>query len=282
MLDRGAVKRALLAPGAFDFDPAEALRILGSSGPPPWILCEEELSGNPHSGGLMGLVPKEVAHRLRAVLPGAAIVILLRHPLDAVAACYAQYLRQGGTHRPRRYVFPHEGRKGFRASPWKAPAFRLGHFDYAALVGLYDALFGRENVQVFLYEELRADPLGFLAEFVRRTGLEVDPGELVGPRENPSWGRRLLPLARAVNHLGTRNVADKRSVVNLLPDALRRGLLEALNRPWLAGAPPDPRRLLGEPLAAAIEARCAAGVRRLAAERDLPLARHAYPGARPA
>jgi hypothetical protein len=278
LVDRALVKRAFLAPGAFDFDPARALRTLAAAGPPPWILCEEELSGNPHAGGLLGLVPKEAARRLRAALPEAAVVICLRRPLDAVAACYAQYLRQGGTHRPRRYVFPHEGERGFRAAPWKAPAFRLEHFDYAPLVGLYDALFGRENVHVFVYEELRADPAGFVAAFARRLGLglEVDPAELAGPRENVSFGRRLLPVARALNHLCARNVADKRIAASILPDAVRRGLLEALNRPWLAGPPPDPERLLGAPLAAAIAERLAAGSRRLAAERDLPLARWGY------
>jgi hypothetical protein len=277
LLERRIVKEAFLAPCAFDFDPARSLRVLAAAGPPPWILCEEELSGNPHAGGLMGLVPREVAQRLRAALPDAAVVIFLRHPVDAIAACYKQYLRQGGTHRPRRYLFPHEGQRGFRAAPWKAPAFRIEHFDYAALVGCYDALFGRESVHVFLYEEFRADAAGFLAGFAARLGLEVDPRDLAGPRENVSWGRRLLPLARAVNHLCARNVADKRYVANVLPDAARRGLLEALNRPWLAGPPPDPLHLLGAPLVAAIRERLAPGNRRLASERGLPLARHGYP-----
>ena len=279
LVDRAAVKQAFLAPGAFEFEPEAALRILAEAGPPPWILCEEELSGNPHSGGLLGLLPKEVAQRLRATLPDAAVVIFLRHQLDAIAASYKQYLRQGGTHAPRRYAFPHEGRRGFRAAPWKAPSFRLGHFDYAALVRCYDALFGREKVHVFLYEEFRADAPGFLDAFGKRLDLDVDPAELAGPRENVSWGRRLLPLARGLNRLSARNVADKFYVANLLPDALRRGLLEALNRPWLAGPPPDPRALLGEPLAAALQERFAAGNHRLAAERGLPLARYAYPGA---
>jgi hypothetical protein len=280
-VERAAVRRAFLAPGPFDFDPAEALRVLASAGSPPWILCEEELSGNPHAGGLMGLVAKEMAERLRAAFPDAAIVVFLRRQHEAIAACYAQYLRQGGTHGPRRYAFPHEGRRGFRAAPWKAPAFRLGYFDYAALVKHYDARFGRERVHVFLYEELRADPAGFLAGFAARLGLalDADPRELAGPRENVSLGRRLLPLARALNHFSARNVADKRVVAPLLPDRVRRALLEALNRPSLAGAPPDPRRLLGPALADAIAERFAAGNRRLAAERGLPLGRHGYPGA---
>lgn len=277
-VDREWVKQALLAPGAFDFDAEAARRTLARAGAPPWILCEEELSGNPHSGGLMGFVPREVAHRIHAALPDAAIVIFLRHQVEAIAASYKQYLRQGGTHRPRRYVFPHEGRRGFRAAPWKAPAFRLGHFDYAALVRCYDTLFGRENVHVFLYEDFRADPVAFLGAFGKALDLDVEPSGLSGPRENVSWGRRLLPLARLVNRLSARNVADKAYVANLLPDALRRGLLEALNRPWLAGPPPEAPALLGEPLLAEIRAAFAAGNRRLASERGLPLARHAYPG----
>lgn len=277
-LDRERVKRAFLAPGAFEFDAEAARCTLAAECPPPWILCEEELSGNPHAGGLMGLLPKEVAHRLRATLPDAAIVIFVRQQVDAIAASYKQYLRQGGTHAPRRYLHPHEGRRGFRAAPWKAPSFRLGHFDYAALVGCYDALFGRANVHVLPYEEFRADAAGFLRAFGERLGVDVDPSGLGGPRENVSWGRRLLPVARALNRLSARNVADKAYVANLLPDALRRGLLEACNRPWLAGPPPDSRALFGEDLVAEMHERFAAGNRRLAAERGLPLARHGYPG----
>src|SRR5262249_14689226 len=109
-------------------------------------------------------------------------------------------------------------------------------------------------------------------------GFEVEADPAAGPRENVSWGRRLLLPARLVNRFCARNVGDKQVAVSLLPDALRRGLFEALNRGWLAGAAPEAEKLLGPDLVAEIHARCAAGNRRLAAERGLPLARHGYPG----
>lgn len=277
-LDRRLVLGALVEPTAFAFEPARALAALEETGlEPPWILSHEELSGHPHVGGLMGLVGKEVAERIRATLPDAAIVVFLRHQVEAVASCYKEYVHTGGTHRPRRYVFPHAGQPGSFASAYKAPRFSLDHFDYARLVGHYDRLFGRENVHVFLYEDLRADRDTFLKDYAVRLRFELDGAPIDPEPVNVSYGRRLIPLARWINRLSARNVVDKRYWADVLPHRARVELLAWLNRRLPAGRPPDSRQLLGEDVVAAIYERCAEGNRWLV-ERGLDLTRPAYPG----
>jgi hypothetical protein len=276
---RDAVLRALVEPSAFAFDPARARAQLAATGlEPPWIVSHEELSGHPHVGGLMGLVARAVAERVRAALPDARIAIFLRHQVEVIASCYKEYVHTGGTHRPRRYVLPHERQKGSFASPFKAPRFSLDHFDYAGLVGHYDRLFGRERVHVFLYEDFTADPASFLERYAARLGFELDARPLDPTPVNVSYGRHLIPFARWINHFSARNVVDKRTWLDVLPHRARVRLLDRLNRSPLAGAPPDARALLGREVVEAIERRHAEGNRRLVEERGLGLSRYAYPG----
>lgn len=280
-VDRRLVAEALLGPSALHFDPAAAReRLLAEAGPHTrLVLCHEELSGNPHSGGLHGCLAKEAAERLHAVLPDSDVVILVRHQLQMIAAVYKQYVRIGGTHRPERYLHPGRRRAGAFARAYKMPLFSFDHFDYAALVGHYEALFGRERVHVFAYEEFREDPRGFLRRFGETLDLAVGRESPSTAPANVSYGARVLRLARLLNRLTAYNVADKRCIVDLLPShrPIKR-VLSALNRTPLAGRAPDARTLLGDAVAADVEARYAAGNRRLAERYRLPLARYGYPG----
>ncbi|WP_255406146.1 sulfotransferase [Novosphingobium sp. CF614] len=205
---RLAARAALLDVGALHFDPAAARAALGDD-LERMVLCEENLSGGLHNGGLAGNLSKDVACRIRAALPGAQIVIFVRDPCSAIASAYLQYLKGGGTYSVRRYLF---GRK--RLSPAaperdEAPGFRLEHFDYARLIAHYDALFGEERVHVFRYEDFRADRRGFVAAYAARFGLEVDLDRLDWSVRNPSPSRLLVALLRAANMFTRRAVADK-------------------------------------------------------------------------
>jgi len=103
-VSRKYVQESLLLPTAYRFDPESARIGLGvkHEAPPP-ILCEEELSGNPHSGGMRGSFSKDIAEHIRATLPDARIVIFIRNQVDMSAALYRHYVREGGTAAPRRY-----------------------------------------------------------------------------------------------------------------------------------------------------------------------------------
>lgn len=277
-VERRRIAEAFLAPRALEFSAEAARAALGLRDDRIYVLCEEELSGSPTVGGLHGLVTKEVAHRLKAALPGARVVIFIRSQTDIVAAVYGEYVRRGGTHRPDRFLFPERRGKGQYRRPYRAPMFSFGHFDYLPVIRHYESVFGAAAVHVFPYEEFRADPAAFLRHYAEVLGLDVEIDALSFEPAYESYGRRLLPIARAANHFTARSEPDKRYVANVLPfKALQRGL-HWLNGTAVAGDPPRPGDLLGADTLAYVRERFAESNAALARHRDLPLHAYGYPG----
>jgi hypothetical protein len=274
---RATTQLALLMPSAYAFDPARAARELGvASG--PLILCEENLSGYPHNGGLHGFLTRAVAERIHAVLPDARVVVFVRAQPEMIAACYQQYVRGGGTHSAQRYLWPGDWLRGAEALPFKAPRFSFDHFEYDRVVAHYRALFGRERVHVFPFEALQRDTAGLLARFARELGLDLDLASVPLAKRNPSYSPSLLALMRVLNRFTARTVQDKRYWVHL-PRwySLRRRLIEPLNRSGLLGARATVESVLGEPAVAWIRQRFGESNRRLAALVPFDLEALGYP-----
>jgi hypothetical protein len=244
---------------AFDPDAARALLMEGDDGRPP-LLCEENLSGYIHNGGLHGFLPPAVAERIHAVLPDAHVVIFVRSQVAMIAACYMQYVRGGGTHGVHRYLFPQLYLRGAYAQPFKVPRFSFDHFDYDRLIARYDALFGRDRVHVYPFEDLR-DQAAMLARMEAELGLRLDRSRVTFDRPNASWSGSLLPAARFLNHFTARTVEDKDRVLHI-PGfyVARSGLLTGLSR---AFAHRRGGTLLGPRLERWIEARFTASNERL-------------------
>jgi hypothetical protein len=271
---RRTAQAALLDPSGMTFDPdtARALLFEEDDGRPP-VLCEENLSGYIHNGGLHGFLPPTVAERIKTVLPDARIVIFLRSQVQMAAACYTQYVRGGGTHSANRYLFPQAYLHGAYAQPFKVPRFSFDHLEYDRLVALYDALFGRENVHVYPYEALR-EPRAVLARLEGDLELRLDLDHVAFDRPNPSWSGALLPAARFLNLFTARTVENKDRVLHIPGFYLARaGALIGLSLLWRGKGQP----VLGRALAAWIERRFAASNARLRALRPGLLPDGLYP-----
>lgn len=279
-VDRRLLRSVILGTPALAFDADAARRALGldRSGAPP-ILCDEDLSGVLHNGGLSArFAVMAVAQRLHAVAPDAQVVIMVRAQPTLAASTYQQYLREGGTASPLRYLFPEEYRHLGHARPLKAPRFDFSSMDHHLLVEHYDRLFGRENVQVFAYEEFVADPAAFLRAFRARLGFSMEGEPPVGRRANASYRRGLMPVARFLNLFTERQVADKRVLVHVpYWYTVRKRLLEHLNKLPLFGRTPAPERLFGGEAVRWIDWRFAAGNRLLAERMGSDLAALGYP-----
>jgi hypothetical protein len=275
---RERVKEAFFSDTPFSFDPDKAREVLQLDAVLPPILCEEELSGYLHNGGLLGYLSAEMALRIKAVLPDARIVIFIRSQPDMIAATYQQYIRGAGTHSVRRYLFPSRYIHGAAAEPYKIPRFSFAHFEYDRLIAHYDKIFGRENVHVVPYENFRSDVAATLAEMQRALGIETDLNAKTCKRQNQSYGAALIPLARFLNLFTARTVLDKRTVINIpYWYTVRRSILETLNGTGLFGKAPTAERLLGKDICAQIADYYAESNCRLAALRDLPLKELGYP-----
>jgi hypothetical protein len=282
-VDRKRVNAAFLHTNALAFDPAEARAQLGfgdvaADSIGSAILCEEGLSGYLHNGGVAGFVSKGVAEALRATLPDARIIIFIRAQPTMIVASYQQYIRSGGTYGPHRYVFPNDFLGGAEAVAYKQPRFDLDHFLYSRLIGLYEALFGRDNVHVFLFEEFQQRGLDFLHDIAVELGLDPDWDEVSLQRRLASYGLSLTWIARLLNLFTAHSVLDKHHLVDVPGwHRPRRALLEALNRTALFGKPPTPKRLLGKDTLRRVERHFAEDNRRLAERRNLSLELFGYP-----
>lgn len=276
-IPRRQVWQALLDPPGTRFNAKEARAILleGDDGR-PMVMCEENLSGYIHNGGLHGFLAPAVAKRIKAVLPDARIVIFVRSQASMIAACYAQYVRGGGTHSLDRYLFPEKYHWGAQAKRFKIPRFSFDHFEYDRLISIYEAQFGRSNVQVYAYESMQ-QPADVLSGMSDDLGIGFDWDRLSFRRRNLSWNESLIPVARFMNRFTARTVEDKRFILHL-PGwyVVRSAILHGLA--WsLSGRGASFR--LPERYLALIEELYAASNQRLLGLRPQLRAIRTYPGA---
>jgi hypothetical protein len=138
------------------------------------LVSHERLSGNPHSGHYDC---KEIADRLRALVPRAKIVVCIREQMSILASAYKQYVRIGGVQTLEDYLLP----------PWdcRVPLFDWHVYEYRQLVGYYRELFGAERVLVMLVEELERDPATFFGAVARFMEIGRPPDRDLGIVHNP-------------------------------------------------------------------------------------------------
>lgn len=211
-VDRKKVLQAFYSDTAFTFDVDKARSLLCGSNinNKSLILCEESLSGSPHNGGLNGLLSKEIACRIKQVMPDSRIVVFVRNQIDMIASAYRQYVKEGGTFSVDAYLHPYEFYKGFM--PEKFPCFTFEHFRYVDLIKFYIDLFGRENVHVFLYEDLRKDNELFIEKFIEELRLDIAKThkQVQKQKPNPSYSDLQLAVGRFLNLFTYKDTPYKR------------------------------------------------------------------------
>jgi hypothetical protein len=112
----------------------------------------------------------EAASRIKHYVPGAKLIAVLRNPVDRAYAAYLRKVRDGR----ERLGFSKalEAEEERIRNNW-APGWqykRIG-FYHAHLTRYYD-LFGPEQIQVYLYEDLDEDPVGMMQGIFRFLGVD--------------------------------------------------------------------------------------------------------------
>jgi hypothetical protein len=150
----------------------------------------------------------------------------------------------------------------------------LSRLRYAQTIQVFSEAFGKEAVGVFVFEELAADPKGFIRKVCDFLGIDPQEGWNLcqGRRENDRWTAEQLLRLRKIEDSRWRREVFRRS-----PTRLRCWLL-GLSR---TGQPsrPGPKAEIDIPLdwRRRIEDLTREGNRWLAEEWDLPLAKYGYP-----
>jgi hypothetical protein len=277
-IGRDAIKAALANWHALEFDPAAFRDTLGLGEHEAGLISEEGLCGYLHNGGVGGMVSMVLAQQLKATYPDARIVLFIRSQPGILVAAYAQYVRSGGTHSARRYFFPKDYLIRHRASTYKQPRFDIDFFRYSPLIALYERLFGRANVHIFLYEDFASGGIDFLRRYADELQLQVDWDSVSMERRHSSYSMPLIETARAMNLFTARSVFDKASLLHI-PGwyEARRALFEGMNRTGLAGRSPQLEALVGKRTADWLSDHYVDDNRALAKSHKLPLAERGYP-----
>lgn len=163
------------------------------------VVSHERLTGNPHSGHYDSM---EIAHRLYDLLPDARILVCLREQMSMLASVYKQYIRIGGVRKLQDYLMP----------PWgyRVPLFEWRAYEYDRLISHYYDIFGKEQCNVLLFEDLRADADSFFANLADIMNVSIPKNfdlrriYYMGIAENQVERRRILNLF----HPGRTSVKD--------------------------------------------------------------------------
>jgi hypothetical protein len=108
----------------------------------------------------------QAAARIRKVLPGVKMICSLRQPVDRAYSDYLMYLRRRG----RRFD---PTRDLSLTSEWARPNSRWMQIGrYHEHLSRYFNLFPREQIHVFLFDDLKGNPLGAVQEVYAFLGVD--------------------------------------------------------------------------------------------------------------
>ena len=108
----------------------------------------------------------QAAARIREVLPGVRMICSLRQPVDRAYSDYLMYLRRRG----RRFD---PARDLSRTSEWARPDSRWMQIGrYHEHLSRYFDLFPRDQIHVFLFDDLKKNPLGAVQDVYAFLGVD--------------------------------------------------------------------------------------------------------------
>lgn len=152
------------------------------------VLSSERLSGNPHSGAYDNII---IAERLKQVFPDAKILLVIREQVDAIVSNYKQYIKVGGICTLKEYLHP--------PIDGKIPLFKLDNFKYHLLIEHYVKLYGKDNIQILVYEEFREKPHQFIEKLCNFIAINSEQPLPSAQKINESQSNCATGLKRYIN-----------------------------------------------------------------------------------
>lgn len=165
------------------------------------------------------------AKQIREVVPKARLMAILRDPADRAFSMYA--MRQRRSEEPYqdfRKVIRDEARRIQKNWSHNWHYVQMGM--YASQIDRYDALFPREQLRIFLFDDLLADAHGLMRDMFEFIGVDPSFRAELEKKHNEGYGVRNPRLNRLVWHQG----AWKQRMRGLVPRSLRTLLVERINR----------------------------------------------------
>ncbi len=202
-VNRNEVYNNIIAPESFIYNPkkvTEKYKHFTNK----IIISNHGFVGTNHNFGLRGYLTKEHANRLKQVFPDAVIVLFIRSQLEIIASAYIQYIKCGGNYGISKYIF----HKRFQKLNDIA-MFSFSHFEYHYIIELYEELFGKRNVYVFLYEEYIANRKQFVKQFSEQLEFDLDVNSLNFNEINTGYRKYVCKSAKLLNCFTEKNIVNK-------------------------------------------------------------------------
>ncbi len=169
----------------------------------------------------MYLYVPEAADRIRRYVPEARLVAMLRNPVDRAYSAYLHRVREGRERLGFSEALKEEETR--IQDNWRPLWHHKSMGFYHAQLTRYYELFSREQIRVYLYEDLNEDPVGMTQSIFRF--LEVDDAFV------PDTSLRLnvsrIPRSRALQTFINKPNPLKSVLKPSLPKGLRKPLFAA-------------------------------------------------------
>ncbi|MGH2992863.1 MAG: sulfotransferase family protein [Solirubrobacterales bacterium] len=180
------------------------------------------------------LYSPRAAGRIRHYIPDAKLIALLRNPVDRA---YSAYLLMVGYGRERLgFRDALEAEAGRIEDRWHPIWHYRNRGFYHPQLGRYYELFGQDQLRVYLYEDLSADPLGTMQSIFGFLGVD----ETFMPDTSRWHERSGFPRNRALHAFFERPNPLKRILKPFLPEKLRNRISANLRNHTLTDPPPLP------------------------------------------
>lgn len=177
------------------FDPADFAKAVTGIREKDAVISNELFSGQ--SAYLNATNRSRTARRLAAAFPEGEIIILLRNQRELLRSLYSIGVYAGNHMAPEAFVHFDTAESERAGAPTYRPTEMVEIYRYLPLITLYRGLF--EKVHVMLYEDLRADPSGFLERLSAKTETALSSAPDLSGKVNRSLSARQVALLRKLN-----------------------------------------------------------------------------------
>ena len=196
----------------FDYSPVETLEhFVSTTDGKRLVICDEIILGGLDIGFGSGEYVHMMANRLKETFGDASVVIFIRNQHEALVSAYSHYIKSGGTYSARKFlgIF-----RSHRPPFIDYHLFSPDLFDYSKIIGLYDDLFGHENVHVYLYEDFSRSPESFIQSFCEDLNLTINQVLDFQPQNVrlSAWSAGIMQF---FNHFTSRNTIFKHYIFSI-------------------------------------------------------------------
>ena len=140
---------------------------------------------------------KLIAQRLYNVFGESKIIITIRNQLDMIVSAWAETAAKLARYKPFKIWLIEQNNNFYRGI-----LYRLKYFE---LIEAYSRIFGKDNIGVFLLEDLKEDPRKYYIELSNYLNIDTDESLFLLEKKtyaNPRFSRRKITYAKWCRRLG--------------------------------------------------------------------------------